>query len=52
VAVNKRIKTDSHLDYVINIIRKVVAQENALRHWCGTLEFAASMFKNVPVRTF
>ncbi|MCB4438356.1 LysR family transcriptional regulator [Alteromonas sp. McT4-15] len=51
-AVNKRIKTDSHLDYVINIIRKVVAQENALQHWCGTLEFAASMFKNVPLRTF
>ena len=36
----------SALDYgnIIDIIRKVVAKENALNHWCGTLEFAASAF--------
>ena len=43
-ATNKHRK--SALDYgsIIDIIRKVVAKENVLNHWCGTLEFAASAF--------
>ena len=42
-ATNKNVKTDKYAANVVNIIRKVVAQENASHHWCGSLEFAASL---------
>ncbi len=49
---NKRIAQDPSITQVLSIIRKVVAQENALQHWCGTLEFAVSAFSQpfVPHR--
>ena len=43
-ATNKQKKATHEYQQIIDIIRKVVAQENALKHWCGTLEFAASSF--------
>jgi len=46
-ATNKRVRCTPLVNHVIDIIRKVVAQENALQHWCGTLEFAASSFLSV-----
>ena len=43
-ATNKSAKALQYNQQIIDIVRKVVAQENALKHWCGTLEFAASSF--------
>lgn len=43
-ATNKQRKSALNYGSIIDIIRKVVAKENALNHWCGTLEFAASAF--------
>lgn len=43
-ATNKQRKSTHEYGQIIDVIRKVVAQENALNHWCGTLEFAASSF--------
>ena len=43
-ATNKRAKSGKDLLKVVDIIRKVVAIENALNHWSGTLEFATSSF--------
>jgi hypothetical protein len=43
-ATNKRAKSGKDLLRVVDIIRKVVAIENALNHWSGTLEFATSSF--------
>ncbi|MEC9430968.1 MAG: LysR family transcriptional regulator [Pseudomonadota bacterium] len=47
-ATNKSAKTLLDSSPIIDILRKVVAQENALKHWCGTLEFAASSFIAQP----
>lgn len=46
-AINKQLKNDELKKQVIHIVRKVVAQENASQHWCGTLEFAASMLNTL-----
>jgi DNA-binding transcriptional LysR family regulator len=43
-ATKKQRKSALNYGSIIDIIRKVVAKENALNHWCGTLEFAASAF--------
>lgn len=47
-ATNRRIRKNAEITKIIDIIRKVVAQENALQHWCGTLEFAASTYLTHP----
>ncbi|BFT31401.1 LysR substrate-binding domain-containing protein [Alteromonas sp. D210916BOD_24] len=44
---SKRMSQDLSVIQVMNIVRKVVAQENALQHWCGTLEFATSAFAKI-----
>lgn len=43
-ATNKQVKLTQDIGHIIDVIRQVVAQENTLNHWCGTLEFASSTF--------
>ena len=43
-ATNKQVKLTQDVGHIIDVIRQVVAQENTLNHWCGTLEFASSTF--------
>lgn len=43
-ATNKHVNLTQDHERIMHLIRKIIAQENALKHWCGTLEFAASTF--------
>ncbi|WP_394223763.1 LysR family transcriptional regulator [Alteromonas gracilis] len=41
---NKHVNVNLDHERIMNLIRKIIAQENARNHWCGSLEFAASTF--------